>query len=140
MPRGHMAELARNSWFSGLPWGASGYAHVDGPLAFIAPLGGVYGLSLCANALAVKPSATAVAVKNLKSGRMQSPYRLVMGMQRKDGNPKHQRRKTRLLMQTCAAHIDMRIGRFASVQWLPTMATPSLFPRCLTKEFSCLLS
>ena len=48
-----MAELARNSWFSGLPWGASGYAHVDGPLAFIAPLGGVYGLSLCANALAV---------------------------------------------------------------------------------------
>ena len=47
-----MAELARNSWFTGFPWGASGYAQIDGPLACIAPYGGVYGISLAATLLA----------------------------------------------------------------------------------------
>jgi apolipoprotein N-acyltransferase len=28
-----LAELMRGSWFTGFPWGAGGYAHVDGPLA-----------------------------------------------------------------------------------------------------------
>lgn len=28
-----LAELARTTWFTGFPWGASGYAHVIGPLA-----------------------------------------------------------------------------------------------------------
>ncbi len=57
-----LAELARNSWFTGFPWGAGGYAHVDGPLAAWAALVGVYGvgavaailaacLALCATAL-----------------------------------------------------------------------------------------
>jgi apolipoprotein N-acyltransferase len=39
-----LAELARNSWFTGFPWGAGGYAHVDGPFAAWASLIGVYGL------------------------------------------------------------------------------------------------
>jgi apolipoprotein N-acyltransferase len=38
-----LAELARNSWFTGFPWGAGGYAHVDGPLAGYAVWIGVYG-------------------------------------------------------------------------------------------------
>ncbi len=48
-----MAELARNSWFTGFPWGASGYAHVQGPLAFMAPWAGVYGIAAAATALAL---------------------------------------------------------------------------------------
>ena len=44
-----MAELARHSWFTGFPWGASGYAHVDGPLAFLAPYVGVYGMAWLAS-------------------------------------------------------------------------------------------
>ena len=39
-----LAELARGTWLSGFGWGASGYAHVDGPLAGYAPWFGVYGL------------------------------------------------------------------------------------------------
>ena len=40
-----MAEMARGTWLTGFGWGAVGYAHVDGPLAFYAPWVGAYGLS-----------------------------------------------------------------------------------------------
>jgi apolipoprotein N-acyltransferase len=39
-----LAELARDSWFTGFPWGAGGYAHVDGPLSGYATWFGVYGV------------------------------------------------------------------------------------------------
>ncbi len=39
-----LAELARDTWFTGFPWAASGYAHVDGPLAMLAWLVGQYGI------------------------------------------------------------------------------------------------
>ena len=47
-----LAELLRGTLFTGLPWGAGGYAHVDGPLAFLAPWIGVYGIGAVAAALA----------------------------------------------------------------------------------------
>ncbi len=43
-----LAELARGLWFTGFPWGAAGYAHVDGPLAVFAPWIGVYGIGALA--------------------------------------------------------------------------------------------
>ncbi|MGE0496198.1 MAG: apolipoprotein N-acyltransferase [Ramlibacter sp.] len=43
-----LAELARGIWFTGFPWGAGGYAHVDGPLAPFARYLGVYGLGAVA--------------------------------------------------------------------------------------------
>ena len=66
-----MAELARNSWFTGFPWGASGYAQVDGPLAFIAPYGGVYGIALVATLVAAS-SATVL----LAAGQRAAPLNL----------------------------------------------------------------
>ena len=38
-----LAELLRGHWFTGFPWGASGYAHLDGPLATWPRYVGVYG-------------------------------------------------------------------------------------------------
>jgi len=39
-----LAELMRGRWFTGFPWGAGGYAHVDGWLSSAAPWVGVYGI------------------------------------------------------------------------------------------------
>jgi apolipoprotein N-acyltransferase len=47
-----LAELLRATWFTGFPWGVSGYAHVDGPLSVLAPLIGVYGIGFAAALLA----------------------------------------------------------------------------------------
>ena len=47
-----LAELMRARWFTGFPWVAAGYAHVDGPLAGFAPLVGVYGISALAALIA----------------------------------------------------------------------------------------
>jgi apolipoprotein N-acyltransferase len=50
-----LAELARGSWFSGFPWAASGYAHVDGPLQGLASWVGVYGIGAAAALLGSAP-------------------------------------------------------------------------------------
>ncbi len=47
-----LAELARGRLFTGFPWGAGGYAQVDGWLAAWAPWVGVYGVGAIAAALA----------------------------------------------------------------------------------------
>ncbi|MEY2952504.1 MAG: hypothetical protein RLZZ401_591 [Pseudomonadota bacterium] len=46
-------DLARAQWFTGFPWGAAGYAHVDGPLVAYAPWVGVYGIGAIAATLAM---------------------------------------------------------------------------------------
>jgi apolipoprotein N-acyltransferase len=46
------AELARASWLTGFGWGATAYAHVDGPLATYAPWVGVNGMTVLAAWLA----------------------------------------------------------------------------------------
>ena len=47
-----LAELARTWLFTGFPWLASGYAHVDSPLAVLAPWVGVLGIGAVLAALA----------------------------------------------------------------------------------------
>ncbi len=47
-----LAELARTTWFTGFPWGAGGYAHVDGPLSAFAAQVGVHGIGFSAALLA----------------------------------------------------------------------------------------
>lgn len=48
-----LAELARGTWWTGFPWGAGGYAHVQGPLAALARYVGVYGIGFVAAVLAM---------------------------------------------------------------------------------------
>ena len=54
-----VAELLRASWFTGFPWGASGYAHVDGPLVALAPWIGVYGIGFVVAFLAAVVASSA---------------------------------------------------------------------------------
>jgi apolipoprotein N-acyltransferase len=58
-----LAELARGVIFTGFPWVASGYAHVDSPFAFFAPWVGAYGIGFIVAALVAWP------VLALRSGR-----------------------------------------------------------------------
>lgn len=68
-----LAELMRTTWFTGFPWGAGGYAHVDGPLAFLAPAVGVHGIGFLAALLAFALSLAA------RRGTLRSwPYWLCM--------------------------------------------------------------
>ncbi len=60
-----LAELARDTWFTGFPWGAGGYAHVDGLLSGYATWVGVYGLGYLAAWLA------ALFPQFLQCGRLQ---------------------------------------------------------------------
>lgn len=48
-----LAELGRGLLFTGFPWGAAGYAHIEGPLSSYAPWLGVYGVSAVAAGLAM---------------------------------------------------------------------------------------
>ena len=64
-----LAELARVAFFTGFPWGEGGYAQLDGPVADLAKLVGVHGLTFLAalmaagfSALLRKPGWTASAV------------------------------------------------------------------------------
>lgn len=50
------AELARTALFTGFPWAASGYAHVDSPLAVLAPWIGVLGIGAVASWLVALPA------------------------------------------------------------------------------------
>ena len=48
-----LAEMARGWLWTGFPWGAGGYAQVDGPLAVLARYVGVYGLCFVTSAIAM---------------------------------------------------------------------------------------
>jgi apolipoprotein N-acyltransferase len=66
-----LAELARGMLFTGFPWSASGYAHVDSPLAALAPWVGVYGMGAVAALLAallIAPWTTATLRKRWRPG------------------------------------------------------------------------
>ncbi len=63
-----LAELARGVWWTGFPWGAGGYAHVQGPLAALARWVGVYGVGAVAAALAMLlAQARACDVRSLRA-------------------------------------------------------------------------
>ncbi|MGJ7582350.1 apolipoprotein N-acyltransferase [Variovorax sp. RHLX14] len=69
-----LGELLRGSWFTGFPWGAGGYAHVDGPLGRYAPWLGVYGIGAVAAAIAALATSGLVgAIIDSRSARDRRP-------------------------------------------------------------------
>jgi apolipoprotein N-acyltransferase len=67
-----LAEVARAVLFTGFPWGAVGYAHVDGVLSSFAPWVGVYGMGWLAAATAMAIAHFLVLCKH-KSAPTQGP-------------------------------------------------------------------
>ncbi|MGI9025527.1 MAG: apolipoprotein N-acyltransferase [Burkholderiaceae bacterium] len=68
-----LSEIGRGFVFTGFPWLASGYAHVAGPLAGYAPLLGVYGVSLCAAAIAAAIALAAGSATRRRSRSHAAP-------------------------------------------------------------------
>jgi apolipoprotein N-acyltransferase len=62
-----LAEWLRGWLFTGVPWLALGYSQLDGPLAGLAPVGGVFGVSFLAAA-----AAGAVATLVVERGRRRT--------------------------------------------------------------------
>ncbi|WP_343292510.1 apolipoprotein N-acyltransferase [Vandammella animalimorsus] len=71
-----LAELARGQWLTGFPWGAIGYAHVDGPLAPLARWVGVYGIGALAALAAALLGLALAAVPGYIFGRFIHVARL----------------------------------------------------------------
>ena len=67
-----MAEMARGTWLTGFGWGAIGYAHIDGPLAFFLPWIGSYGVSALAAAWAASLAVLCTAWRLTPSRRASS--------------------------------------------------------------------
>ena len=66
-----LAEIARAEFFTGFPWGAIGYAHIDSLLVILAPWVGVYGICWVAAYLAVCLSSS---VKNYTKKTQNQKY------------------------------------------------------------------
>ena len=73
-----LAEVARAVLFTGFPWGAVGYAHVDGVLSSFAPWVGVYGMGWLAAASAMA-IAHAIRYDRLSSKNHRQPAQLIWG-------------------------------------------------------------
>jgi apolipoprotein N-acyltransferase len=61
-----LAELMRGRWLTGFPWGAGGYAHVDGLLSVWAPWIGVYGIGALAAWLAMRLALSGLHLRAFK--------------------------------------------------------------------------
>lgn len=73
-----LGELARNSWFTGFPWGAAGYAHVQGPLAGLAAYIGVHGMSFVSAFAAMAVAQLVMAM--LKHGIQREKFPRIQGL------------------------------------------------------------
>ena len=91
-----LPELARGTWLTGFPWGAVGYAHLDGPLAVLAPYVGVYGMSFVA-------AFSAVLLLQLWKSVLRKP-----------NNP--------VIFQSAAVAALLLVLPKLAVHWLPTAA------------------
>jgi apolipoprotein N-acyltransferase len=72
-----LAELCRGQLFTGFPWGAGGYAHLESSLAGYAPWIGVYGIGFLAACLAM---GVPLLVSGLMAGRTRAWQMLSVGV------------------------------------------------------------
>ncbi len=72
-----LAELCRGQLFTGFPWGAGGYAHLESSLAGYAPWIGVYGIGFMAACLAM---GVPLLVSGLMAGRTRAWLMLSVGV------------------------------------------------------------
>ena len=136
-----LAELARGVFFTGFPWAAAGYAHVDGGLAALAPWLGVYGMGMVSAALAM---ACAEGLTHAQGRRpwakagaacvvawMAWPY---VPAQRADAVPVPQPLRVALLQGHVPQDQKFTNQRAAALQWYGAQLTQSSADLVVTPE------
>lgn len=72
------AELARAQWFTGFPWSAVGYAHINGLLSYAAPWVGVYGIGFLSAMCACWLYLQLIQASNSSAARVQILFLIVL--------------------------------------------------------------
>jgi len=112
------AELARAQWWTGFPWAAIGYAHVDGVLSYAAPWTGVYGLCFLAAGLS-----SALAQVDWKSENRDSKIATCLAVvvcclpAVREVNTSGPVLSVKLLQANISQDTKFRTARLPSLQW-----------------------
>jgi apolipoprotein N-acyltransferase len=74
-----LAELARAQWFTGFPWSAIGYSHVNTSLSYLAPWTGIYGIGFVA-AFASSWLAHEICTQQIKAKKLLAISVVILGI------------------------------------------------------------
>ena len=136
-----LAELARAEFFTGFPWGAIGYAHVDSILVMFAPWVGVYGVGWVAAYLSacVAPNLTTlIEDKKIKIALIAIPLVAVpwlvntsiveesISVSLLQGNIPQDMKYTKLREQAVAWYIEKAVQAETDLVVMPETAIPYL--------------
>jgi apolipoprotein N-acyltransferase len=129
-----LAELARAVWFTGFPWGAAGYAHVDSALAILAPWLGVYGMGAVAALLAmVLALAWRVGAPLMRGGAWVMTLALLLALSQPWRAPDHTQSEARVNLTLLQGNVPQdqkyEAQRLSAPQWYMAQiaqATPGL--------------
>lgn len=116
-----LAELARAQWWTGFPWAAIGYAHVDGVLSYAAPWTGIYGLcflsALLSSALAQSLS---LRQKTLKHWSIWAAVVIACLPAVRDTHTAGPSLSVNLLQANISQDTKFREARLPALQWYQT--------------------
>jgi len=112
------AELARAQWWTGFPWAAIGYAHVDSVLSYAAPWTGVYGLCFLS---AMLSSVLSITLHNKKTTTYRASIGLLMVIvclpAVRESNNTGPSISVNLLQANISQDTKFREARLPSLQW-----------------------
>ena len=122
-----VAELARAQWFTGFPWSAIGYSHVNGMLSYAAPWVGVYGVGFLSAFIAAWLSELVQQEnKNYKTKAQIIIIMLIISVPAiRNENTKGSDLSVNLLQANISQLIKFNSGRQEALQWYADQASMS---------------
>ena len=111
-----MAEMARAQFFTGFPWAAVGYAHINSYLSLAAPWIGVYGLGLMAVWMAAYLGESPWVYRRQKIMGVMVVLSLLIPIERQSEN-ESSRVSVALLQANIPQDLKFNSGREQALEW-----------------------